>query len=216
MGKEKVAHLIRTEGIIPVVRVSTNEEALEVAEALTQGGARIIEITFTVPGAVDVIREIHRRYGDQIEVGAGTVLDVESASNAFHAGASFLVSPAFDADVVRFAGRSKLLVIPGAMTPTEILNAWRAGADMVKVFPAARVGGPEYIRSLRGPLPEVPLVPTGGVDLASVSSYIRAGATAVGVGGELAGRKAVSERRFDLIADAVRAYLRAVREARVG
>jgi 2-dehydro-3-deoxyphosphogluconate aldolase / (4S)-4-hydroxy-2-oxoglutarate aldolase len=216
MEKQRVSHLIRTEGFIPVVRVPTSEEALEVAAALREGGARLVEITFTVHGAVDVIRELHRRYRDEMVVGAGTVLDVESASNAFHAGAGFLVSPAFDADVVRFAGRNSLLVIPGAMTPTEILNAWKAGADMVKVFPAARLGGPEYIRNIRGPLPGIPLVPTGGVDLANVSSYIKAGAAAVGVGGELAGRKAVSERRFDLITESVKAFLRSVREAQAG
>jgi 2-dehydro-3-deoxyphosphogluconate aldolase/(4S)-4-hydroxy-2-oxoglutarate aldolase len=213
MEKQQVADLIRAERFIPVVRVATTREALDVADALKAGGARLIEVTFTVRGALEVIRELRQKYEDEIVLGAGTVLDVQSAHDALVAGAEFLVSPAFDLEVVRFAKKSNRLVIPGAMTPTEILNAWNAGADMVKVFPAGRVGGPEYIRSIRGPLPDIPLVPTGGVDLKSAASYIKAGAAALGIGGELMDKKAIAEKRFDLISRSTREFLRTIREA---
>jgi 2-dehydro-3-deoxyphosphogluconate aldolase/(4S)-4-hydroxy-2-oxoglutarate aldolase len=213
MVKQQVAELIRAERFIPVVRVATTQEALDVADALKAGGARLIEVTFTVQGALEVIRKLKERYGTEIVLGAGTVLDVEGASSAVSAGAEFLVSPAFDMDVVLFAKKSNRLVIPGAMTPTEILNAWKAGADMVKVFPAGRLGGPDYIKSIRGPLPFIPLVPTGGVDLRSAASYIKAGATALGVGGELVDKRAVAEGQFDRIRESTRAFVRAIREA---
>jgi 2-dehydro-3-deoxyphosphogluconate aldolase/(4S)-4-hydroxy-2-oxoglutarate aldolase len=213
MEKQQVAELIRAERFIPVVRVATTQEALDVADALKAGGARLIEVTFTVQGALEVIRKLKERYGTEIVLGAGTVLDVEGASSAVSAGAEFLVSPAFDMDVVLFAKKSNRLVIPGAMTPTEILNAWKAGADMVKVFPAGRLGGPDYIKSIRGPLPFIPLVPTGGVDLRSAASYIKAGATALGVGGELVDKRAVAEGQFDRIRESTRAFVRAIREA---
>lgn len=213
MVKQQVAELIRAERFIPVVRVATTQEALDVADALKAGGARLIEVTFTVQGALEVIRKLKERYGTEIVLGAGTVLDVEGASSAVSAGAEFLVSPAFDMDVVLFAKKSNRLVIPGAMTPTEILNAWKAGADMVKVFPAGRLGGPDYIKSIRGPLPFIPLVPTGGVDLRSAASYIKAGATALGVGGELVDKRAVAEGQFDRIRESTRAFVRTIREA---
>jgi 2-dehydro-3-deoxyphosphogluconate aldolase/(4S)-4-hydroxy-2-oxoglutarate aldolase len=213
MEKREVAELIRAERLIPVVRVATTQEALHVADALRAGGVRLIEVTFTVKGALEVIREIKCKYGGEIVVGAGTVLDVEGAGKAIAAGAEFLVSPAFDRDVVLFANQEDRLVIPGAMTPTEIIAAWKSGADMVKVFPAGRLGGPDYIRSIRGPLPGIPLVPTGGVDLDRVAAYLRAGATALGVGGELVGGKAVEEGAFGRITEAAKAFLQAVREA---
>jgi 2-dehydro-3-deoxyphosphogluconate aldolase/(4S)-4-hydroxy-2-oxoglutarate aldolase len=213
MEKQQLADLIRSERFIPVVRVATTREALDVADALRLGGAKLIEVTFTVKGALDVIAELKRKYEGEIVLGAGTVLDVESANRALLAGAEFLVSPAFDMDVVLFAANNNRLVIPGAMTPTEILHAWKAGADMVKVFPAGRLGGPDYIKSIRGPLPDVPLVPTGGVDLRSAAAYVRAGATALGIGGELVDKKAVAEGRFDQITESTRAFLKAIREA---
>jgi len=214
MEKQQVADLIRAEMFIPVVRVATTQEALAVADALKSGGAKLIEVTFTVRGALEVIRELKQRYWNEIVLGAGTVLNVESAHDALLAGAEFLVSPAFDVDVVRFARESNRLVIPGAMTPTEILNAWRAGADMVKVFPAGRLGGPDYIKSIRGPLPDIPLVPTGGVDLHTAASYIKAGAAALGIGGELVDKKAVAEKRFDMIIESTKAFIQAIREAK--
>lgn len=214
MEKQKVADLIRAERFIPVVRVATTQEALDVADALKAGGARIIEVTFTVQGALEVIRELRQKFGDEIVLGAGTVLDAESAHDALLAGAEFLVSPALDMDVVRFAKESNRVVIPGAMTPTEILNAWRAGADMVKVFPAGRLGGPEYIKSVRGPFPDIPLVPTGGVDLKSAALYIKAGAAALGIGGELVDKKAVAEKNFDRISKSTKAFIKAIREAK--
>jgi len=214
MEKQKVADLIRAERFIPVVRVATTQEALDVADALKAGGARLIEVTFTVRGALEVIRELRKKFEDEIVLGAGTVLDAESAHDALLAGAEFLVSPALDMDVVRFAKESNRVVIPGAMTPTEILNAWRAGADMVKVFPAGRLGGPEYIKSVRGPLPDIPLVPTGGVDLKSAALYIKAGAAALGIGGELVDKKAVAEKKFDRISKSTKAFIKAIREAK--
>ncbi|PKN65959.1 MAG: 2-dehydro-3-deoxyphosphogluconate aldolase [Deltaproteobacteria bacterium HGW-Deltaproteobacteria-15] len=214
MEKQKVADLIRAERFIPVVRVATTQEALDVADALKAGGARLIEVTFTVRGALEVIRELRQKFEDEIVLGAGTVLNTESAHDALLAGAEFLVSPVLDMDVVRFAKESNRVVIPGAMTPTEILNAWRAGADMVKVFPAGRLGGPEYIKSVRGPLPDIPLVPTGGVDLKSAALYIKAGATALGIGGELVDKKAVAEKKFDRISKSTKAFIKAIREAK--
>jgi 2-dehydro-3-deoxyphosphogluconate aldolase / (4S)-4-hydroxy-2-oxoglutarate aldolase len=214
MEKGEVLHRMKTEGLIPVVRVTTSEEAMQVGAALKEGGASLIEITMTVQGALDAIKDLCRRYAGEVIVGAGTVLDVESGKAALLAGAGFLVSPALDPALIRFAHRSGVAVIPGAMTPTEILNAWRAGADMVKVFPVAQLGGPDYIRAIKGPLPQIPLVPTGGVNLQNAASYIRAGAMTLGAGGELVDKKAVAAKRFDIVTENTRSFLKAIREAR--
>jgi 2-dehydro-3-deoxyphosphogluconate aldolase/(4S)-4-hydroxy-2-oxoglutarate aldolase len=213
-GVKETLRRILEAGVIPVIRVSSAGEALDAARAVREGGLAVIEITMTVAGAVDVIREVDRSLGKDVLVGAGTVLDTAAAEKVLDAGARFVVSPVFDAGVVATAKRRGAVVIPGALTPTEILAAWSAGADMVKVFPVSQMGGPAYIKALKGPLPHVPLVPTGGVNLQNVGDFFRAGAAAVGVGGELIDKKAVAEKNFGLIAETARKFLDEVRKSR--
>ncbi len=214
MEKREVFNRMVSEGLIPVVRVSSAQEAMDVSDAIKEGGGSLIEITMSVQGAIDVIKELTRKYKDEIIMGAGTILDPETARAALLAGAQFIVTPTLNLDVIQLAHRYSAVVVPGAMTPTEILTAWNAGADMVKVFPAAQLGGPEYIKALRGPLPQILYVPTGGVNLQNAGAFIKAGATALGVGGELVDKKAVKEKKFNVITENTRAFLKAVREAR--
>jgi 2-dehydro-3-deoxyphosphogluconate aldolase/(4S)-4-hydroxy-2-oxoglutarate aldolase len=162
-----------------------------------------------------VIKELARQYGDEIIMGAGTVLDAETGRAALLAGAQFIVGPTLDLDLIEMAHRYSAVIIPGAMTPTEILTAWNAGADLVKVFPAAQLGGPGYIKALRGPLPQVLLAPTGGVNLQNAGAFMQAGAAALGVGGELVDKTAVKERKFSIITENTRAYLKTIRDAQV-
>ncbi|MBM4339205.1 MAG: bifunctional 4-hydroxy-2-oxoglutarate aldolase/2-dehydro-3-deoxy-phosphogluconate aldolase [Deltaproteobacteria bacterium] len=216
MEKREILNRMISEGLIPVIRVSSAKEAIDVADAIKEGGVSFIEITMSVPGAIDTIKELAQKYKDEIIMGAGTILDPETARAALLAGAQFIVSPTLNLDVIQLAHRYSAVVVPGAMTPTEILTAWNAGADMVKVFPAAQVGGPEYLKALRGPLPQILLVPTGGVNLQNAAAFIKAGATALGVGGELVDKKAINEKKFNIITENTRAYLKAVREARTG
>lgn len=212
--KQSVIDRMNHEGLIPVVRVSAPQEAMDVADALRRGGVNLIEITMTVRGALDVIKELSRMYAGNVFIGAGTVLDEETGEAAIRAGAQFLVSPNLNLDLVRLAARKGVLVIPGAMTPTEIVQAWNARADMVKVFPVAQLGGADYIKALRGPLPHIPLVPTGGVALQNAGAFIRAGAAALGVGGELIDKEAVAHRDFGSITETAKAFLKTIREAR--
>jgi 2-dehydro-3-deoxyphosphogluconate aldolase/(4S)-4-hydroxy-2-oxoglutarate aldolase len=214
MEKREVFKRMLAEGLIPIVRVSSAQEAMDVADAIKEGGVSCIEITMTVQGAIDVIKELTQKYKDEIIMGAGTVLDPETGRAALLAGAQFIVSPTLNIDLIQLAHRYSAVVIPGTMTPTEILTAWNIGADMVKVFPAAQLGGPEYIKALRGPLPQILLVPTGGVNLQNAGAFIKAGATALGVGGELVDKKAVKEKKFNFITENTRAYLKVIREAR--
>jgi 2-dehydro-3-deoxyphosphogluconate aldolase/(4S)-4-hydroxy-2-oxoglutarate aldolase len=214
MEKRDIFNRMMSEGLIPVIRVSSAQEAVDVADAIKEGGVTLIEITMSVPGAIDTIKELTRKYKDEIIMGAGTILDPETARAALLAGAQFIVTPTLNLDVIQLAHRYSAVVVPGAMTPTEILTAWNAGADMVKVFPAAQLGGPEYLKALRGPLPQILLVPTGGVNLQNAGAFIKAGATALGVGGELVDKKAVKEKKFNVITENTRAFLKAVQEAR--
>ena len=214
MEKREVFNRMVSEGLIPVVRVSSAREAMDVADAIKEGGVSFIEITMSVQGAIDVIKELTQKYKDEIIMGAGTVLDTETGRAALLAGAQFIVSPTLNLDLIQLAHRYSAVVIPGAATPTEILTAWNAGADMVKVFPAGQLGGPEYLKALRGPLPQILLVPTGGVNLQNAGAFIKAGATALGVGGELVDKKAVKEKKFNVITDNTRTFLKVVKEAR--
>ncbi len=214
MEKRHIFEGMLNQGLIPVIRVASAEEAIKVSDAIKEGGVTFIEITMSVPGALDVIKELARRYRDEIVLGAGTVLDPETGRAALLAGAQFIISPTVNFDLIRLARRYGAVVIPGAMTPTEILGAWNAGADMVKVFPAAQVGGPEYIKAVRAPLPQILLVPTGGVDLQNAGAFIKAGAAALGVGGELVDKKALKENNFRVITENTRAFLNVIREAR--
>jgi 2-dehydro-3-deoxyphosphogluconate aldolase/(4S)-4-hydroxy-2-oxoglutarate aldolase len=214
MEKQNILNRMISEGLIPIIRVSSAQEAIDVADAIKEGGVTLIEITMSVPGAIDTIKELTQKYKDEIIMGAGTVLDPETGRAALLAGAKFIVSPTLNLDLIQLAHRYSAVVIPGTMTPTEILTAWNAGADMVKVFPAAQLGGPEYIKAIRGPLPQILLVPTGGVNLQNAGAFIKAGATALGVGGELVDKKAIKEKKLNVITENTRAYLKVIREAR--
>jgi len=214
MEKRDVFNRMVSEGLVPVIRVTSAAEAMDVAEAIKDGGCSVIEITMSVPGAIDVIKDLTRKYRDDIILGAGTILDSETGRAALLAGAQFIVAPTLNLDLIQLAHRYSAVVVPGAMTPTEILTAWEAGADMVKVFPAAQLGGPEYIKALRGPMPQILYVPTGGVNLQNAGAFIKAGATALGAGGELVDKKAIKEKKFNIITDNTRAFLKAIKEAR--
>ena len=214
MEKREMLNKMIAEGLIPVIRVSSAQEAIDVADAVKEGGVSFIEITMSVQGAIDVIKELSKKYKDEIVLGAGTVLDPETGRAALLAGAQFIVSPTLNLELIQLAHRYSAIVIPGAMTPTEILTAWNAGADMVKVFPAAQLGGPDYLKALKGPLPQILLVPTGGVNLQNAGAYIKAGASALGAGGELVDKKAMKEKKFHVITENTKAFLRAIKEAR--
>lgn len=200
-------------GIVAVVRAADPGPLVEVVRALADGGVTVAEVTFTVPNALDVIREAKRQLGGRVLLGAGTVLDPETARAALLAGAEFVVSPAVNLDVIRVCRRYDKLVMPGAFTPTEILAAWEAGADVVKVFPA-EVVGPAFFRAMRGPLPQVKLMPTGGVDLTTAAEFLKAGAVCLGVGGQLVDPKAVAAGDFARIRELAGKYVEIVRRAR--
>lgn len=205
---------IREIGIIPVVRASSADEALAVVEAIRDGGIPMLEITMTVPGAVGVIAELTGRLGDDVLVGAGTVLDAGAAKQCVDAGAKFIVSPSLDIPTIEACRRMHVPVFPGALTPTEILTAWKAGASAVKVFPANAVGGASYLESVKAPLPQVELIPTGGVNLKTVAELIAAGAFALGVGADLVDVAALRRGEAAAITRKAKEYVAAVAAAR--
>jgi 2-dehydro-3-deoxyphosphogluconate aldolase / (4S)-4-hydroxy-2-oxoglutarate aldolase len=214
MDKESVRHRIMEVGVVPVVRASSQREAVIAAEAVAQGGIPIVEITMTVPGAVEVIRELVKSNPSGVLVGAGTVLDPETARRCRDAGAEFLVSPALNLETIEFAGKENLLIMAGALSPTEIVKAWKAGSDLVKVFPCGQVGGAKYIRAVKGPLPQIPLVPTGGVNLNTAAEFIEAGAEALGVGGELVQAQALKLGKPQVIVETARKFVEIVKSTR--
>jgi 2-dehydro-3-deoxyphosphogluconate aldolase / (4S)-4-hydroxy-2-oxoglutarate aldolase len=213
MSKEDPLRQILDGGIVAVVRSPDGAQLVEVARALVDGGVKAVEITLTVPDALDVMRQVRQALGTRILLGAGTVLDPETARAALLAGAEYIVSPTVNLDVIRLCQRYDKVVMPGAFTPTEILTAWEAGADIVKVFPAD-VLGPPFFKALRGPLPQVRLMPTGGVDLTTAAAFLQAGACCLGIGGQLVEPKAVAARDFDRIRDLARQYVQVVQQAR--
>lgn len=213
--KEKNLQDIIDCGVVAIVRVGSAQEAVEVCGAIAKGGVKPIEVTMTVPGAIDAIKEFKSAMKGEVLVGAGTVLDPETARAVILAGAEFVVSPNLNLKVIEVCHRYGKIVIPGTLTPTEILTAWEAGADIVKVFPAGALG-PRYLRDIKGPFPQIRLTPTGGVNLENTPDFIRAGAVAVSVGTSLVDRKAVSERRYDIITENARKFVEAVKLARVG
>jgi 2-dehydro-3-deoxyphosphogluconate aldolase/(4S)-4-hydroxy-2-oxoglutarate aldolase len=214
MEKSQVLERIKSIGIIPVVRASSGDEALAAVEAIKAGGLSVLEITMTVPGAVGIIEQIAKRYGDEVLVGAGTVLNAETAKDCLAAGAQFVVSPALNLETIAFCRDAGCAIMPGALTPTEVVTAWSAGADMVKVFPCGAMGGASYIKSLKAPLPQIELVPTGGVSLTTAASFIEAGSAAIGVGADLVDIKAIRAGQSERITETTRAYIEAVRNAR--
>lgn len=214
MDKQKIRDRIIEIGIVPVVRAASPREARIATDAVCEGGIPIVEITMTVPGAVDVIRELTKGGASDVLVGAGTVLNLEAARRCLDAGAQFLVSPGLNLQVVELAVREGKLMMAGALTPTEVITAWEAGSDFVKVFPCGMVGGAKYIKALKGPLPQVPLVPTGGVNLNTAAEFIEAGAAALGIGGELVQADALRANTPEVIVENARKFLAIVRQAR--
>src|SRR5438105_710016 len=215
MSKEAQLRQVLDCGIVAVVRSPDSQQLVEVTRALADGGVTVVEITMSVPNALEVLRQVRQALGDRVLLGAGTVLDPETARAVLLAGAEYIVSPTVNLEVIRLCRRYDKLVMPGAFTPTEILAAWEAGADIVKVFPAD-VLGPAFFKALRGPLPQVKLMPTGGVDLATAAEYLKAGAVCLGVGGQLVDAKLVAARQFDRLTELARKYVDAVRQARQG
>jgi 2-dehydro-3-deoxyphosphogluconate aldolase/(4S)-4-hydroxy-2-oxoglutarate aldolase len=211
--KNEVRARIEEIGIIPGVRVPSAADARFAAEAVNRAGIPVAEITMTVPGAIGVITGLTRNIPEMI-VGAGTVLDIETAKRCLDAGAKFITSPGLVLEVVEFATKNEVVVFPGALTPTEIITAWKAGADFVKIFPCGQVGGDSYIRALKAPLPQVPLIASGGVNQQTALNFILAGAAALGIGGELIPRESVQQRQEDRILELARRFRKLVKEAR--
>ncbi len=214
MNKSEIMQHIAEIGVIPVVRAESADIALRAIDAIQAGGISVLEITMTVPGAIRIIEEVAQKLGSKAVVGAGTVLDEVTARQCILAGAQFIVSPALNLDTISCCHRYGIVVIPGAMTPTEVVTASSAGADWVKVFPAGALGGPSYIKALKAPLPHIQLVPTGGVSLKTAADFILAGAIALGVGTDLVDTKALRDGEDRLITQRARQFVEVVKEAR--
>lgn len=214
MTKQQILDRIGTLGLVPVVRAQSADEALRAIDAIREGGVNVLEITMTVPGAIAVIEAVIKRLGSDVIVGAGTVLDGETARACILAGAQFVVSPSLDLPTLAMCRRYSIVVMPGALTPTEVVTAWSTGADVVKVFPCGALGGASYIKSLKAPLPQIELIPTGGVSLKTAAEFIKAGAFALGVGADLVDVKAIRDGNAALVTERAREFVRIVREAR--
>jgi 2-dehydro-3-deoxyphosphogluconate aldolase/(4S)-4-hydroxy-2-oxoglutarate aldolase len=213
MTREEVRTRIEETGIMPAIRVASAEDALFAAEAVTSGGIPIVELTMTVPGAIEVISDLVRRSPETV-IGAGTVLDLEIARRCADAGVQFLTSTGLDLSIVEFAQGRDLVVIPGALTPTEVIMAWKAGSDFIKIFPCSQIGGAGYIRALKTPLPHVPLIASGGVNQQTAADFILAGADALGIGSDLIPHQAIERRQTDWIHELTRRFLKIVKDAR--
>src|SRR3954452_12166535 len=214
MTREEVRARVLGVGIVPIVRAASARKAMAAAEAVAAGGISIVEVTMTVPGALDAITQLVKNLGRDVLVGAGTVLDAQTARQCFDAGAQFLVCPGLDLGTIKAANDADKVIMAGALTPTEVITAWKGGADFVKVFPASAVGGPSYLKALRGPLPQIPLVPTGGVNLNTAADFLRAGASALGIGGELVLAAALPTGNVAQITELARRYVEIVQQTR--
>ena len=214
MTKAEVRQKITSTGIVPVIRASTAEKAFMAVDALQTGGISVVEVTLTVPGAEQVIKALRKKFDGVLLVGAGTVLNPASAECCLNAGAEFIVSPGFNPATVDFVKARKVLVMAGGLTPTEILAAWESGSDFVKVFPCNAVGGASYIKSLKGPFPQIPFIPTGGVNLQTAADFILAGSEALGIGGELVSASALDSGKPEIITGLAKQYLQIVQDAR--
>ncbi len=213
MTKTEVLAELKAIGLVPVLRAESAEQAIAIAGAIADGGVTVLEVTMTVPGAIEVMRRLAEERPD-ILIGAGTVLDAETARMCILEGAQFVVSPALNVKTIEMCHRYSIAVLPGALTPTEVVTAWQAGADVVKVFPASAMGGAKYLKALKAPLPQVELIPTGGVSVATAREFLEAGAFALGVGGDLVDHKAVNEGRAHVITETAKRYLEVVRDFR--
>jgi 2-dehydro-3-deoxyphosphogluconate aldolase/(4S)-4-hydroxy-2-oxoglutarate aldolase len=214
MTKRDVANRIMEIGVVPVVRASSAKQAMLAAGAVCAGGIPIIEVTMTVPGAIEVIAELSKSMGSEVLIGAGTVLDADTAQRCIDAGAEFVVSPGFNLETVKSVNEAGKLMMAGALTPTEVIGAWKAGSDFVKIFPCGAVGGAKYIKALKGPLPQIPMIPTGGINLTTAADFILAGAAALGIGGELVSASALESGDLAPIVEAARGFVSIVRNAR--
>ena len=214
MNKADVIKQIIETGVIPVVRATSADEAMRAIDAIREGGISVLEITMTVPGAVGVIEQLSKKYGNDVLVGAGTVLDPETARACMLSGAQFVVSPALNIETIACCRRYGVAIMPGALTPTEVVQAWTAGADFVKVFPSGALGGASYLKALKAPLPQIQLVPTGGVSLKTAADFIKAGASALGVGADLVDLKAIRDGQANVITERAKQFVEIVREAR--
>ena len=214
MSKTHMLQRIHEIGLVPVLRATSAKEAMTIADAIIAGGVTVLEITMTVPGAIQVIEQLANHHGDKLLIGAGTVLDPETARSCLLAGAQFVVSPALDVRTIELCRRYSVPIIPGALTPTEIVTAWQAGADVVKIFPCSALGGAKYLKALQGPLPQIQLIPTGGVSLSTAEEFLSAGAFALGVGSDLVDAKAAAEGRTAVITENARKYMGIVRKFR--
>ena len=214
MTREEVARKIREIGVVPVVRATSARHAQMAAEAVCGGGIPVVEVTMTVPGAIALIAQLASTIGGEVLIGAGTVLDAQTAARCLDAGAQFVVSPGFDPETIRFVKGRDVLMMAGALTPTEVIGAAKAGSDFVKIFPCGSMGGAKYIKALKGPLPHVPMIPTGGVNLETAADLIRAGAEALGIGGELVSAAALAAGDTKPITEAARKYVNIVQETR--
>jgi len=212
--KQDAMNLIKETRLIPIIRVDSSATAMKVAEAFLDGGVNIIEVTFSVPGAIQVVKELSDKLGDKVLLGTGTVLDGPTARQAILAGADFIVSPLYSRDIIETSRRYAKPCFPGALTPTEIIEAYTMGADAVKVFPAGNMGGASYLKAIRAPLPHIPLIPTGGVNLDTAGPLLEAGAFALGVGGAITDKKAIKEENFGIITENVKKFLKIVKDHR--
>ncbi len=213
MSKQNHLQRVLNTGIVAIIRAPDGSQLVDVCQALLAGGIDVMEVTFTVPKAHRVLEEVASKLGDQVLLGAGTVLDTETARIAMLAGAEFIVSPALNVSVIEMCRRYDKLCLPGALTPTEIVMAWQAGADIVKVFPSD-LTGPNYLKAVHGPLPQIRLLPTGGVNLDTAASFLKAGACALGLGSSLVEAKAVADRDWARIEQLARSYVKIVSETR--
>lgn len=214
MDRTQVIKTIEETGLVPVVRAASADEAMRVIDAIKEGGVSVLEITMTVPGAVKVIEEVAARYGAEVTVGAGTVLDPETARACILAGAQFVVSPSLNLDTIALCRRYSVPVMPGALTPTEVVTAWTAGADFVKIFPCGSVGGASYIKNLKGPLPHIKMIPTGGVSMINAADFIKAGSSAIGVGTDLVDVKAIRAGEAHVVVERAKQFTEIIRQAR--
>lgn len=214
MNKQQILSAILDIGVVPIVRTATAESAIRSVEAIHRGGIRAAEITMTVPGALRALEKVADQFGDSLVLGAGTVLDPETARACMLAGAQFFVTPALNLKTIEIAQRYSKPIMPGALTPTEVVTAWEAGADIVKVFPASALGGAKYIKALKGPLPHIEMIPTGGVNLETAADFLKAGACGIAVGGELIDAATIKEGRYEVFEERARQYLDIVQRTR--
>lgn len=214
MKKDQILRSILEVGIVPIIRTNSAESAIRSIEAIYEGGIRSAEITMTVPGAVKALEKLADKFGDKMVLGAGTVLDPETARACLLAGAEFLVTPALKLSTIELAKRYSKVICPGALTPTEVLTAWEAGADFVKIFPCSNMGGAKYIKALKAPFPQIEMIPTGGVNLDTAADFLHAGAAAVAVGGELVDNETVKAGNYEVFTERAKQFLAVVQAAR--